>query len=65
MRNDVWVAMDDLYVELEFAQRTFSELSVGELKSLLEKVLLALDDYLRLAPATDVEQASATYITAN
>ena len=52
--------MDDLFVELEFGGKSSeSELVVGELTSLVQKVTMALDAYLSLAPAADVEQASA------
>ena len=58
-RNDAWLKMDDLFVELEFGQKSNdSELVVGELTSLVQKVTQALDAYLSLAPAADVEQAS-------
>ena len=58
-RNDAWLKMDDLFVELEYGQKSSdSELVVGELISLIQKVTLALDAYLSLAPAADVEQAS-------
>lgn len=58
-RNDAWLNMDDLFVELEFGQKSSdSELVVGELTSLVQKVTQALDAYLSLAPAADVEQAS-------
>ena len=58
-RNDAWSSIEDLFVELEFGQKSNdSELVVGELTSLVQKVTQALDAYLSLAPATDVEQAS-------
>ncbi|KAL7456637.1 hypothetical protein ACHAWC_010858 [Mediolabrus comicus] len=58
-RNDAWLKMDDLFVELEYGQKSNdSELVVGELTSLVQKVTQALDAYLSLAPAADVEQAS-------
>ena len=58
-RNDAWSSIEDLFVELEYGQKSSdSELVVGELISLIQKVTLALDAYLSLAPAADVEQAS-------
>jgi len=60
-RNDAWVAIDDLFVELEFGQKakyddnTLS--SKGELISLSDKVSAALDAYLSLAPVSDVKEA--------
>ena len=53
--------MDDLYVELEYGQRS-SDSDAGELAALVQKVMLALDAYLSLAPAADVEQASANLL---
>jgi len=60
-RNEAWSAMDDLYVELEYGQRS-SDSDAGELAALVQKVMLALDAYLSLAPAADVEQASANLL---
>ena len=58
-RNDAWSSIEDLFVELEYGQKSSdSELVVGELISLVQKVTQALDAYLSLAPAADVEQAS-------
>lgn len=58
-RNDAWSSIDELNVELEYGQKSNdSELVVGELISLVQKVTQALDAYLSLAPAADVEQAS-------
>lgn len=58
-RNDAWSSIEDLFVELEYGQKSSdSELFVGELVSLIQKVTQALDAYLSLAPAADVEQAS-------
>ena len=58
-RNDAWSSIDELNVELEYGQKSNdSELVAGELISLVKKVTQALDAYLSLAPAADVEQAS-------
>lgn len=60
-RNDAWSAMDDLYVELEYGQRS-SDSDAQEVVALMKKVMLALDTYLSLAPVADVEQASASLL---
>ena len=60
-RNDVWAAMDELYVELEYGGKQkdgdSSLSSEGELVVLIDKVLKALDGYLSFAPVADVEEA--------
>ena len=60
-RNDAWAAIDDLFVELEFGQKTKDDdntlSSKGELISLVDKVSAALDAYLSLAPVSDVKKA--------
>lgn len=60
-RNDAWSAMDDLFVELEYGQRS-SDSDAAELAALAQKVMMALDAYLTLAPVTDVEQARASLL---
>jgi len=57
-RNDAWSAMDDVFVEFEYGQRS-GDSDAGELAALVQKVMLALDAYLSLAPAADLEKASA------
>lgn len=59
-RNDAWAAMDELFVELEFGKRVKGEYdgSKGELVQLFDKVSVALDAYLSLAPASDFEEAT-------
>ncbi|KAL7553483.1 hypothetical protein ACHAWF_016774 [Thalassiosira exigua] len=60
-RNDAWSALDDLFVELEYGQRSDANdasSSRGELLALMDKVLIALDSYLSLAPDGDVVEAS-------
>ena len=60
-RNDVWAAMDELYVELEYGGKQkdgdSSLSSEGELVVLIDKVLKALDGFLSFAPVADVEEA--------
>ena len=53
--------MDDLFVELEYGQRS-SDSDEAELAALAQKVMMALDAYLTLAPASDVEQALASLL---
>ena len=60
-RNDAWAALDDLFVELEYGQRS-SDSDAAELAALAQRVVLALDAYLSLAPVADVEQASASLL---
>ncbi len=60
-RNDAWSALDDLYVELEYGQRS-SDSDAREVVALTKKVTLALSAYLSLAPVADVEQASASLL---
>lgn len=61
-RNDAWTAIDELFVELEFGKRSKGSddalSSKEELVALFDKVLIALDSYLRLIPTDDVEKAS-------
>ena len=60
-RNDAWMAIDDLFVELEFGQKAKDDdntlSSRGELIALVDKVSAALDAYLSLAPVSDVKEA--------
>ena len=61
LRNDAWAAVDDLFVELEFGQKSTVDdstgSSIGELTTFAETVLKAVDSYLDLAPAADVKEA--------
>ena len=59
-RNDAWAAMDDLFVELEYGKRS-SDSDAAEL-ALAQRVMMALDAYLTLAPVSDVEQALASLL---
>merc|ERR1712194_262684 len=59
-RNDAWTAIDDLFVELEYGEKSKPGDGSGkeELVALFEKVSKAIDSYLRLLPSEDVEKAS-------
>lgn len=61
-RNDAWTAIDELFVELEFGERSKGSddalSSKEELVALFDKVLIALDSYLGLIPTDDVEKVS-------
>lgn len=61
-RNDAWVAMDDLFVEMEFSGAKSKGNNVTldnkeELINLIDKVLASIDSYLRLAPVADLDEA--------
>eukprot|EP00797_Seminavis_robusta_P033364 Sro770_g200080.1 n/a (166) ;mRNA; r:47917-48414 len=67
-RNDAWVAWDDFLVEWEFAGKTakkegsalrtvVADDSWEDLLPPLKRLLQALDAYLSLAPAEDLQQA--------
>eukprot|EP00986_Skeletonema_menzelii_P000599 scaffold162_cov143-Skeletonema_menzelii.AAC.18 len=60
-RNDAWSAMDDFFVELDYGLRS-SDSDAAELAALAQRVMLALDAYLSLAPVADVEQALASLL---
>ena len=60
-RNDAFSAMDEVFVELEYGQRS-GDSNAEEVTVLVQKVILALDSYLSLAPAADVEQAVASLV---
>ncbi len=55
-RNDVWTAMDDLFVDLEFGKRGGDGSTTAELGNLIDRTLSMLNSYLRLAPVADVEE---------
>ena len=55
-RNDVWTAMEDLFVELEFGKSGGDGTSTAELGNLIDVTLSLLNSYLRLAPIADVEE---------
>lgn len=57
-RNEVWTAMDDLLVELEYGAKSDGDGDEkDELLSLIGTVLKAMNSYLSLAPAADVAEA--------
>lgn len=62
-RNEAWTAVDDLFVELEFnisneGKERIDDMSNWEdLLMLTSEAIRAFDDYLRLAPGTDVIEA--------
>ena len=59
-RNEAWTAVDDLFVELEFGKGSTDDSAASskeELVTLVDKVLIALDSYLSLAPANELEEA--------
>ena len=51
-RNDAWNAIDDLLTEIEFADGDLEDVSRP-----LERALSAFDEYLSLAPKSQVEEA--------
>lgn len=53
--------MDDFFVELEYGHRS-GDSDAGELSVFVKKVMMMMDAYLSLAPAADVEQASANLL---
>ncbi|KAL3812205.1 hypothetical protein ACHAXA_009679 [Cyclostephanos tholiformis] len=61
-RNDAWVAMDDLFVEVEYSRDKFKDNDLPldnkeELINLIDKVLASVDSYLQLARVGDLDEA--------
>ena len=56
-RNDAWVALDNFWAEWDFQQQKNG--NAEEWKEPLRQAVQALDNYVALAPAADVQQAQA------
>eukprot|EP00978_Attheya_sp_CCMP212_P025826 scaffold83948_cov63-Attheya_sp.AAC.2 len=56
-RNDAWTAYNDVLAELAFCKKEMGASNVEDILQPLNRTVAALDDYLSLAPPSDVKEA--------